>query len=189
MAAALATAAAAGAKVFVTETAAIVGMSVSAAGILLVVAGLSGVAARIAMGRLVDLRTGTAVRMTSTLMVIGSVAMVLGAVGWPPLLILAAIGVFAGAAGWSGLFLYAMVESRPEAAGAAAGLGIAAVTVGGAVGPVAFGLAIEHSSLTVAWIGAAMLIGIASISMTAAGRRARPSIAANRVATDLDTNT
>lgn len=182
VAAALATASAAGAKVFVTETAATVGMSASAAGVLLVVAGLFGVVARIAMGRRVDRRTGKAVPMTSTLMLVGCAAMVMGAIGWPLLLIPAAIGVFAGAAGWSGLFLYAMVESRPEAAGAAAGVGIAGVTVGGAVGPVVFGLAIEHSSLTVAWIGAAVLIGLASVIMTAAGRQARVSLAPNRVA-------
>ena len=181
MAAALATAAAAGAKVFITETAATVGMSASAAGVLLVVAGLSGVVARVAMGKRVDRRTGTAVQMTSTMMLVGCVAMVMGAIGGPLLLVLAAIGVFAGAAGWSGLFLHAMVESRPEAAGAAAGVGIAGVTIGGAVGPVAFGLAIEHSSLTVAWIGAAVLIGLASIIMAAAARQARVSLAPNRM--------
>jgi predicted MFS family arabinose efflux permease len=114
-AAALATPATAGVKVFLTETAVTGGMSAGAVGVMLAVAGLAGVIARIEMGRRVDRRTGKAVEMTSALMLVGSVAMVAGAIGWPPLLVPAAVGVFAGGAGWSGLLLFALVESRPEA--------------------------------------------------------------------------
>lgn len=180
MAAALGTAAASGVKVFLTETAVREGVSAGAAGILLVVAGLAGIITRIAMGRRVDRRTGKAVPMTSALMLIGCAAMVLGATGWAPMLIPAAIGAFVGAAGWSGLFLYALVESRPGAAGAAAGVGIAGLTVGGAIGPVAFGLAIEHASMTAAWLGAAVLIGLASVIIRVAGRQAVPAPAQTR---------
>ena len=173
LAAGLGTAAATGVAVFLTESAVAAGMSPTGAGALLAVAGVSGIITKVGVGLGIDNRPKRVSIIVSLMMLTGSVAMVLGSVGVRELLFPAAIGTFAGGAGWSGLLLFALVESRPHAAGRAAGVGIAGLAIGSAIGPLAFGLAIDHASLTIAWAGAAMSIGIGALVMLLAGRSSR----------------
>lgn len=89
--------------------------------------------------------------------------MALAAAGSLPLLVVGAVGAFAGGWGWTGLLFLTLVRANPSAPGAGAGLGLLGLAIGNGLGPLAFGVAAEQLSFTVAWAGAAVLAGAGAV--------------------------
>ncbi len=170
-AAALGTAAASGAGIFITESAVAMGVSPAGAGILLAVGSIAGIITRVSTGLRADQTSGALFGLIAVMLAAGAGTMALGGTGNPVLLTLATIGAFSAGWGWTGIFFLSLVRTNPHRPGAAAGIGTAALGVGNATGPLLFGLVAGSASYEAAWLGAAMAAAAAAGLMFAAQRR------------------
>ncbi|HVL98976.1 MAG TPA: MFS transporter [Egibacteraceae bacterium] len=170
-AAGLGSAAASGVGIFLTESAVAMGLSPSSAGLLLAVGSVAGIIARIATGVLADRRGGPQLGVVTWMLIVGAGAMALGATGTGPLLVAGTVGAFAAGWGWSGLLFLSLVRARPDAPGTAAGIGVAGLAAGNALGPLLFGVTAQAVSFGAAWAGAAGVAGIAALLMRLARAR------------------
>lgn len=170
---ALGSAAASGVGVFLTESGVAMGFTESAAGILLAVASVAGVATRVGTGLVADRKGGPQVRLMAGMLAIGALAMLAGASGHLPLVVVGALGAFSGGWGWSGLLFLTLVRMAPSAAGRAAGIGLMGLATGNAIGPLGFGLIAQSAGFSYAWLVAAGFASLAAGVMFWAGR---PSI-------------
>jgi cyanate permease len=76
-----------------------------------------------------------------------------------------AIGVLVGYGagwGWPGLFNYAVSQRYASAAAAATGITQSGVYIGGALGPLGFGILVEQASYGVAWTATAASAAVAA---------------------------
>jgi MFS family permease len=149
---------------FYVESAVAGGLSVSAAGFMLVAGSVTGTIARGAWGWLADRRQSAGFGLTLLLLVVGGVAFaLLGVRAGPVVLLLATMGAFAAGWGWPGLLLFSVVRASPSAPGKATGIVIVGTSSGGVVGPTAFGFLVEHAGFLVAWQAAAAAVLLAAL--------------------------
>jgi MFS family permease len=141
---------------FLVETLVASGWVEAGAGILLLIASLSSVIVRLGVGVQVDRRDDIGLPGIAVLMGVGTIGLIMIAfqpVPW--LMIVAALLAFGAGWGWPGLFHLAMVRDNIQAPATASGIGLAGMSIGGVVGPSAFGYIIEHVSYRAAWLVAA----------------------------------
>jgi MFS family permease len=170
VAAALGTTAASGVGIFLTDSAVAMGMSPANAGLLLAAGSVAGIAARVTTGVLADRTGGPQFKLIAMMLAFGAVTMALGGSGNPWLLLVGTIGAFTGGWAWTGIFFLSLVKTHPHRPGAVAGIGTAGLGMGNAAGPVLFGVVAGTWSFAAAWIGAAIVAGIAAILMATARR-------------------
>lgn len=169
--AALASMAASGIGVFLTESAVAMGMKPANAGLLLAAGSLAGIVTRVGTGIRADRRPGPQLGFIAAMMATGSAAMVVGSFGTTPMLILGTLGAFSGGWAWSGLLFLSLVRSSPAAPGRVAGIGLAGLAVGNALGPLSFGATAQTWSFRTAWLAAAVLAAVAALLMRHAQNR------------------
>lgn len=173
-------AAAASLGVFLASGAVDVGLGESGAGYLVAGSSVVGLGARMVTGARADRRGTRHLPVVATMMALGVAGFAALALGIPPLFVLGAPIAYAAGWGWPGLFMLAIVRLNPGAPGTATGITQTGTSAGSVVGPVAFGLLVEHHSYSVAWAagGASLLVAAATITV---GRRlvlrARPQLA------------
>lgn len=146
-----------------------VGLSLGQAGMLVATGSGSAMLMRILLGHLADRRHGGNLGPIAVQMFVGGLCLALiGAVpqAWAVVL----FGILAFAIGWSwpGLFLYAVARLGRDAPAQAASALQAGAFIGGASGPVLFGLIIEGVSFTWAWWAASLAFGLAGVAVLAA---------------------
>lgn len=163
VAAALGSTAASGIGVFLTESAVAMGLSPANAGLLLALGGVAGIASRLLTGVLADRRGDTQLGLIALMLAVGAASIVVGSLGHPAALVVGTMGTFAGAWGWTGLLFLSLVRAAPASPGAAAGIGLAGLAVGNAVGPLAFGVAAASLGYRTAWVLAAVLAAAGSL--------------------------
>lgn len=156
---------ASGAGVFLPQSAVAIGLSESAAGLLLAAASGAGVIARVLLSSAADRRHDVQFRFIAVLLGVGALAMMAGSSGVTALLVIASVGVFAAAWAWSGLLFVSLVRLMPDAPGRAAGIGLVGLAAGNALGPPLFGFVAEQASFAQAWHAAAALGTIAAALM------------------------
>lgn len=140
------------------------GVSPSVAGLVLSVASVTSVVARVAVGRWADREQAAPVPILGGMLVAGGLAALLLAGGPPlPALVPAAMVVLGAGWGWTGLAFLAVVRANPHAPAAAAGVVLTGLGLGSALGPFGFGALVDRGSYAVAWavVCAAMLTGAA----------------------------
>lgn len=168
--AALASMAATGISVFLTDSAVAAGMSQSYGGVLLGAASVVGVIVRVASGMLADRRPDSATVLMPWMLVVGSVTMLLGATGTAVFLEVGTVGAIAGGWGWTALFFLTLVRADPLRPGAVAGIGLAGLAIGNALGPIVFGAVAQAVSYSAAWLLAAVAAASAAGAMYVGGR-------------------
>lgn len=169
--AALASSAASGISVFLTESGVAMGLSPASAGWLLAGGSVAGIAGRIIAGLVSDRTDGPQLGLIAAMMAAGAVSMAVGAGGVGPLLVIGTVGVFAGGWGWSGLLFLSLVRASPSSPGAVAGIGLMGLATGNALGPLSFGILAQRFSFATAWIVMAVLAGCGAVVMLSARRR------------------
>lgn len=179
-AAAAASAGASGVSVFLTESGVAMGYAPDRAGFLLAAGSMAGIVARVGTGARADLHPGPQLGLIAAMLAVGAVSMAAVTIGGAALLPVGAIGAFAAGWGWTGLLFLSLVRLSPATPGAVAGLGLAGLAVGNALGPLAFGAVAEYGSFGGAWGAGAALLAVAAILMGRAKRtldahRAPPS--------------
>jgi len=146
-------------------------VSDSRAGLVAAVGSAASLLVRLGIGLQSDRRAVGHLRLVSVLCAVGSIGVLLLALGEPQLLFPAAIIGYGAGWGWAGLFNFAVAGSHPAAPGRATGLTQVGTNTGGCLGPLCFGLTAAHVGYPPAWIGAAVLL-LAAVLVILAGRRA-----------------
>lgn len=148
------------------------GASPPVAGLVLSVASIASIVARIGVGRWADTDGAAPVPVVAGMLVGGGLAAGVLAAGLPlPLLVVAAVVVLGAGWGWTGLAFLAVVRANPRTPAAAAGVVLTGLGLGGALGPLAFGALVDRASYGLAWTAAAGVL-LAAAALVASARRA-----------------
>lgn len=149
------------------------GIAPAAAGLLLSLGSVLGIATRIVLGVQADRRgTGHIARVRSTLMLAASGFLLLAA-GGPSWFVLIATGVvFAASWGWHGLLVHAVVATYPTDPATATALTQAGSYAGGVFGPVVIGVVSALAGFPVGWALAGSLTALGALMVRSGERRA-----------------
>lgn len=144
---------------FIVDSSVTAGVAPGAAGLLLALGSLCGVSARVGYGWLADRWEGSLLTAVACLMTVGGAGLLLmpSQSTFATLLPLTGI-VFATGWAWPGLFAFAIVRLNRNAPAAATGICLTGIYLGGVVGPLAFGLTVEHVGYAAAWFGTAFAL-------------------------------
>lgn len=154
---------------FLVQSAVAAGFAPGQAGLLAALGSAAGLAGRLASGVAADRRSGGHLVMIASMLVVGAGGFAMLAMARSHSLGIAGTLIAFGAGwGWNGLFNLAVVKSHPKAAGAATGISQTGVLVGGAAGPMVFGLAADAFGYGPAWIATAVTALLAAVAMTTA---------------------
>ena len=147
-----------------------VGLSATAAGLLMAVGSGASIVVRVFSGHRADGRQGGNLRVVAAQMAVGAVA--LAGLAWESAATVLVSGFLAFAIGWSwpGLLLYVVARVGRDAPARASGVVQAGAFVGGALGPVAFGALAAAAGFPRAWLVAAALFLVAA-ALVMLGRR------------------
>lgn len=156
---------------FYVQSAVARGVSAGTAGTLLAVGSVLGVLARIGWGWVGDRRRSLHFPMVTWLLTAGALGFaLLGAAENAGLLLLATVLVFCTGWAWPGLFNFAVVDRNPAAPAAATGITATGQFAGGIVGPLGFGVLVEHSSYLIGWLAMAAAMALAGVLIQVGGR-------------------
>ncbi len=177
LAAAFGSAAATTFAAFFVSAAEETGISEGLAGALLSIGSALVVAGRIYAGLNADRRGTDPLRSVAALMAFSTLGYLLTASNSPYLMPIGALFALGAGWSWSGLMVHAVVRHYPTAPGAATGMVSGGLNVGGVVGPLAFGLIVQHVSYPVGFIATAASTLLGSIAAVAGRRRLEASSA------------
>lgn len=138
---------------FATDT----GLPVGRAGMLLATVSLVGMAVRVGVGRLADLRAAVDLRVVAAMLATGAMALAILSMAESDSALLwaaSALG-FAGGWGWPGLLTFIVAKKNPDAPAAATGVTQSGIFAGAVAGPLLFGFAVSALSYQAAWTAAA----------------------------------
>ena len=147
-----------------------VGLSATAAGLLMAVGSGASIVVRVFSGHRADGRRGGNLPVVAAQMAVGALAFVGLAWGTPATVLLFGFLAFAIGWSWPGLLLYAVARIGRDAPARASGVVQAGAFVGGALGPVAFGALAAGAGFPIAWLVAAALF-LAAAGLVVLGRR------------------
>ena len=160
---ALGAAAAASLGAYSVSTAVAAGLSEGAAGVLVALGSVVGLASRVGVGYWSDRRTGNQLDLVAGMMGVGIVGFLLLAVPHHIVVSIAVPIAFATGWAWLGSYNLAIAKLNPHGPGAAMGVVQAGAFVGSIAGPVVLGILAENHSHAAAWIGAAIASLLATL--------------------------
>ena len=152
-----------------------IGLSPTAAALVLTIGSCAGIAARISLGFVADRLKSGHIRLVQMLMLGGAAGF--GLMSIANTAILLAVGTFLGFAmgwAWNGIFHFVVVRSRPDSSAFFTGVVQASMMTGATLGPPIFGLLTEISYST-SWLflAGAMLV---SAMLVERGYRLMPQV-------------
>jgi len=151
---------------FIVEAAVNSGLSIAAAGSILVMGSVASLATRLGVGLLVD-RLGRAdLMIVAILLFIGTAGFVALAQGSIVLFTIGTVIAFGAGWGWNGAFNHAIVSMNKRNPGTASGLAMMGMALGGVLWPIAFGLLVTNVSFRVAWLATAALSFTSAVLLT-----------------------
>ena len=150
---------------FIVESSVVSGLRVETAGLLLALGSAFSIVVRVYFGNLADKMNGGRLRLVAAMLGIGVAGFVMLSTGIDSLLVVGTLLAFGAGWGWPGLFNFAVVKTNPNAPAAATGVTQTGASGGAALGPLVFGLVVEGSSYSTAWLvcGAFALAALAAI--------------------------
>ena len=143
----------------------------SFAGALLAGASVAAIATRISAGIACDRTAVDPLRICSALLLVGSLGHLLLAFGRPPAMAVGIIVALVGTWGFPSAFWVAIMRAYASTPGRVTGAMAPGVFMGGVVGPVLFGLTVEHVGYPIAWASAAVVAVSAAATFFLASRR------------------
>lgn len=157
--------------IFYVSAAVDAGTRQAVAGLLLSVASVAAIAARLILGVVTD-RLGTGhLRLCAAMLAGGAVGFMLLASGHPLAVAAGVVLALAGTWGFSGVFWFTLVRANPSRPGAITGKVAAGALVGASARPVIFGLLVDRYSYGNAWLFAGTIATLAAVGMAHADRR------------------
>jgi MFS family permease len=155
---------------FLVESSVAAGLRVDTAGFLLALGSAVNIVVRVAFGRLADGMSGGQLLLVAAMLGIGVAGFALLATGEGGLILPGVLLAFGAGWGWPGLFNFAVVKTNPGAPAAATGITQTGASGGAALGPLVFGLVVEVTSYSAAWLVSGM-IALAALAAILSGRR------------------
>lgn len=156
---------------FLTTTAVAGGIGAGSAGVLLVLGSAIALVVRVAVGLLVDRRPDLrGYGVIAAMLAGGAVGFLLIGTGNRAAIVAGTAIGFGAGTGWPGVLHYVVTNEHPDHAGGVSSLMLTCANVGGFVGPLVFGLLVEHVSYTLAWTFLACAAGGAVACVLASGR-------------------
>jgi MFS family permease len=125
---------------------------------------------RLLVGAYADRYTGNLLGVVAIMIFVGSCTSLIFVFQTPTAHFIGLPLAFGAGWAWPGLFNLSVVRASPGFPGRATGITQTGVYVGGAVGPVLFGLTAEHWSYSAAWVLAAVL-GLCAAAAVLIGRK------------------
>lgn len=147
-----------------------VGLDPSAAGWLIALGGSLTIVGRVLAGHAADRRGSRNLPVVARQMLVGSVGLILLALGSVPTVVIGTLVAFAVGWAWPGLFLFAVLRVARDRVSTSASALQAGAFVGGAAGPPAFGLLVTTHGYPVAWRLAAVMLVFAAVLVLLARR-------------------
>lgn len=163
---------------FLVPAAANAGLSVGQAGTLLSVGSALSILARVGAGHGADASPRSELLVVAMMLGAGTVGPVLLALNGPSTAIAGGLLTLGAGWGWTGLVFLSAVRADPSAPAAAAGIVLAGLSTGGALGPLGFGLLASRGGYPAAWTAAAVSMALGTVAIVAAdrgGTRAAPA--------------
>ena len=158
---------------FITSGAEASGLGPGAAGLVLSLGSLVGVASRLIQGWQVDRWGVLPIQRLVWLYGLGGLGMLVLAIDVPITYVLAPIPAFAFGWAWPGLFNLSVVRNNPSAPAAATGVSQVGVFIGAALGPALGGLIIDNGSYRLLWLFGASTLLLGSMLATVLRRHIR----------------
>jgi MFS family permease len=156
---------------FLTTTAVAGGIDAGRAGVLLVLGSAIALVVRVAVGVLVDRRPDLrGFGVIAAMLAGGALGFLLIGTGNRAAIVAGTAIGFGAGTGWPGVLHYVVTNEHPDHAGGVSSLMLTCANVGGFVGPLVFGLLVEHVSYTLAWTFLACAAGGAMACVLASGR-------------------
>jgi MFS family permease len=144
------------------------------AGLLIALASVFGLLARIGLGWYADLRpTRSRYGTITVLLSIGVVGYLLLTSDVPGLYVAGALIAYTAGWSWPGLFHFAVVSQNSGTPAAATGVVQSGMSMGAGLGPLAFGIIAERAGYDAAWLLAASLSTAAALTFLAGRRHLR----------------
>lgn len=143
---------------FITIGAEESGLAPGAAGLVLSLGSLVGIASRIFQGIQVDRRGILPIQRLVWLFALGGLGVLGLAIDVPASYLVATIPAFAFGWAWPGLFNLSVVRNNPSAPGAATGISQVGIFAGAAAGPALGGLIIDNGSYRMLWTAGACIL-------------------------------
>ena len=147
------------------------GGTASFAGVLLACASVAAIATRLSVGIACDRTAVDPLRICAGLLLVGALGHVLLAFDRPGIMGAGILVALVGTWGFASAFWVAIMRAYAATPGRVTGAMAPGVFLGGVVGPVLFGLAVEHISYPVAWVSAALVAVAAAVTFLLASRR------------------
>lgn len=170
VAAAFATAAAITLGGFFVESTVNSGVAAATAGFAFAFGSVISILVRLLVGAYADRYTGNLLGVVAIMIFVGSCTSLIFVFQTPTAHFIGLPLAFGAGWAWPGLFNLSVVRASPGFPGRATGITQTGVYVGGAVGPVLFGLTAEHWSYSAAWVLAAVL-GLCAAAAVLIGRK------------------
>lgn len=148
------------------------GYSEATAGIVLSVAGLASIAARVGSGYLKDRIQFATLHGVVVLLLSGTLGFAFMVSGLPVLVPIGAVVAFSAGWGWPALFQLSLIEMYPAAPGAATGVARLGLAGGNSIGPLFFGIMFELYGYRTGWAIAGLGMVAAAWAVRAAGKHA-----------------
>jgi len=149
-----------------------IGISEGRAGIVLALASVGSIAARVASGYRVNSQRADHFSLVSVMMLFGVAGFALLATGRPSLYVAGAVGAFCFGWGWPAVFVLSVVQLNPSAPGLATSITQAGAACGSVIGPMTFGKVAGSIGFSWAWLVAgcsmgtgALVIGLVGLSV------------------------
>jgi MFS family permease len=134
-----------------------VGLTPSQAGLLMAAGSALNIVVRVFSGHRADLRHGRNLPIVAAQLLVGAVSLAALSVASPWTVVPAALLAFGLGWSWPGLLLYAVVRIGRDSPAVASGIVQGGAFVGGAAGPVLFGVVVGTLGYATAWRMAALL--------------------------------
>jgi MFS family permease len=170
VAAALSTGAAVTLGGFYVESAVDAGVATGVAGIAFAVGSVCSIVVRLVVGAAADRRPGNLLGVVAVMLALGACMSLLFTVRVPWVQLAGVPLAFGAGWAWPGLFNLSVVRAAPGAPGRATGITQTGTYVGGAVGPIVFGLVAQEAGFATGWALAAVLGLCAAVAVLGARR-------------------
>lgn len=167
---------------FLVPAAANAGLPVGLAGTLLAVGSGLSITARIVAGHGADTSPRSELLAVAAMLGVGALGPLLLALDGPAMAVAGGLLTLGAGWGWTGLVFLSAVRADPSAPAAAAGIVLAGLSTGGALGPAAFGLLVSNAGYPVAWWATAGAMALGTGAIVGADRQRRRTRPAPRPA-------
>jgi predicted MFS family arabinose efflux permease len=159
---------------FLVPAATAAGLAAGTAGSLLAVGSLLSITARVVAGHHADGARRRELTVTAGMLMVGTAGPLLLATDMRTAAVVGGLVALGAGWGWTGLVFLSAVRADPAAPAAAAGIVLAGLSTGGALGPIAFGVVVSQVGYQLAWLLAAAAMTTGALAIYAASRFSRP---------------